>query len=138
MSKLQNFPHDYSSLRYGFAAKIFKNTIFYQASIYLDRLYDNFLWIATDNNAFLIDLNFVNISCYSLELQLALKYQSGYMSQLLPKYIMLKEFNVEIPIIFQEFQKPDIKGQNSIHNFVQRRKPQVYPIIDDFIGLKKK
>lgn len=57
-------------LRYGFKAKIFKNSIFSEAAIYLDTLYDNFLWITTDGNAFLVDLCFTTISSYSLHLEL--------------------------------------------------------------------
>jgi hypothetical protein len=53
-------------LKYGFKAKIFNNGLFSEAAIYLDTLYDNLLWIAIDSKAFLIDLCFTTITCYSL------------------------------------------------------------------------
>lgn len=55
-----------NKLRYGFKAKIFKDGLFSQAHVYLDTVYDNFLWITTDVNAFLVDLCYTKISCYSL------------------------------------------------------------------------
>lgn len=35
-------------LYYGLRAKIFENSKLFEATIYIDNLYDNFLWIATN------------------------------------------------------------------------------------------
>lgn len=87
-------------LRYGLRAKIYKDSNFFLATIYLDPIYDNFIWIATAESSFLVDLSFASISFYCLELELEIKNSSDTPDEAYKKYIVLKELNTEVPIIF--------------------------------------
>jgi hypothetical protein len=88
------------NLRYGLRAKIYKDSNFFPATIYLDPIYDNFIWIATVESSFLVDLSFASISFYYLELELDIKNSSDTPDEANKKYIILKELNTEVPIIF--------------------------------------
>jgi hypothetical protein len=87
-------------LRYGLRTRIYKDSNFFPATIYLDAIYDNFIWIATEESSFLVDLSFASISLYSLELELDIKTSSDTPEEANKRYLVLKELNTEVPIIF--------------------------------------